>query len=67
MTSTMVDSIKAIGTLEELELNSKINKKVSELVDDIDLTDIQNDPMFKKMLCAAFAAKAAGTAFNGTV
>lgn len=64
MTSGIVESIKAIEVLESMELSRKVNQKTSEVIDAVDVSEITEDPMFKKMLAAAMAAKAAGVAFN---
>jgi len=64
MTSGLVENLKAIEVLEDMELNRKVNQKVIDVIDAIDTDGITDDPMFKKMFCAAMAARAAGTAFN---
>ena len=61
------DIFNMMASMQSYEINSKINDKVSEVLDDIDLTEVTNDPLFKKMLAAAMAAKATGVAFNGTI
>lgn len=61
------DIFNMMTSMQDFEIKSKINNKVSEVLDEVDLHQVVQDPMFQKMLAAAMAAKAAGVTFNGTV
>lgn len=52
--------IKMTQVLEEQKLQQRINEKVSDLIDDIDLNDIKKSEIFNNMLAYCLAAKTAG-------
>ena len=54
--------IKLSQTLREQELQEKINDKVSDLIEEIDLAEVKKSDVFNNMLAYCLAAKAAGLA-----
>ena len=52
--------INMTNALEEQKLTQKINEKVSDLIDDIDLEEVKKSELFTNMLAYCLAAKAAG-------
>jgi hypothetical protein len=52
--------VKVAEAFEEHELRASVNTKCKEVVDDIDIEELKEDPMFKRMLSLCIAAKATG-------